>query len=126
VLIIDNDAKFRADLAAVLREDGHVVHDYGQSRELLPLGTLGDVAVVITDHSAQKNNGLAFAEAFHQVHPLTPVVVLTGYWSFQLAREVAGKGFVHLRRKPISLAELRLMAENLAGQAGAGRLESAW
>lgn len=123
ILIIDDEAEFLAGLAAVLRDDGHVVQECARPCELPPLDTLGEVSLVIIDHDVKKRDGLAFADSFHQAHPSTPIVVLTAYWSLRLAGEVAARSSIHLRRKPITKDELRTLVRHLGVQFASSRSE---
>jgi len=123
VLLIDQDAQFRSSTAAMLRKEGYVVQEHTQSSELPPLAGMGDVGLVITDHTANKQNGLAFADVFHQAHPNTPIVLLTAYWSLYLAGEAARRGFIHLRRKPVGHGELSSLVRHLSGRVTSSRLQ---
>jgi len=123
VLLIDQDTQFRRSTAAMLRKEGYVVQEHTQSSEVPPLAGMGEVGLVITDHTANKQNGLAFADAFHQAHPNTPIVLLTAYWSLYLAGEAARRGFIHLRRKPIGHDELSSLVRYLGRQVTSSRLQ---
>jgi len=122
ILLIDDDNKFRTEFSARLRQDGHVVHEYMRPTELPPLDTLGELSLVIIDHALPEQNGLALADALGKAHPRTPIVLLTWYWSLQLASEVAARSFVHLCRKPIGYDELCAVVRCLGTQAVSSRL----
>ena len=109
----------------MLRKEGYVVQEHAQSSEVPPLAGMGEVGLVITDHTANKQNGLAFADVFHQAHPNTPIVLLTAYWSLYLAGEAARRGFIHLRRKPIGHGELSSLVRYLGRQPIVPRLRPA-
>jgi DNA-binding NtrC family response regulator len=125
VLLIDQDIQFRSSTSAMLREEGYVVQEHAQSSDVAPLGGMGEVGLVITDHTADKQDGLAFADAFHQAHPSTPIVLLTAYWSLYLAGEAARRSYIHLRRKPIGHGELCSLVRHLGNQPPVPRLDPA-
>lgn len=124
VLLIDQDTRFRRSLAAMLRADGCVVQEYTHARELPPLDTAGEFSLVIVDNTTNEHNGLVFADEFHQVHPTTPILLLTAYWSLYLAGEVARRDFIHLRRKPIGCPEVKGLVHYLGQQTTSSRLRS--
>jgi DNA-binding NtrC family response regulator len=122
ILVIDDDSTFRTEFSARLRQDGHFVHEYMRPAELPSLDTLGEVSLVIIDHALPEQNGLALADTLRKVCPRTPIVLLTWYWSLQLASEVAARPFVHLCRKPIGYDELCALVRCLGMQAASSRL----
>jgi DNA-binding NtrC family response regulator len=106
VLLLDQDDDFRAALAANLLDDGYVVRHFARSADLPPLTTLQGLTMLILDYQMGGENGLAFADRFHAVHPAVPVVMLTTYHSHFLDAELAVRNFITLRRKPIDYEEL--------------------
>lgn len=113
ILLIDHDAKFRGTLATVLREDGHAVQEHALPGDLPPLEALGEVSLAIVDHAVPRANQLAFVDAFHQVNPGTPILILAAYWSLELAGKVAARPFASLVRKPIGYEELRTLVRDI-------------
>ena len=124
ILLIDRDMRFRASIAAMLRAEGCIVQEYTQVSDLPPLDTLEEFSLVITDHTANDQNGLAFTDAFHKAQPSTPILLLTAYWSLHLAGEVGRREFAQLRRKPIKYAELDSLVRYLGTQGISSRVQS--
>ena len=106
ILLIDDDPDFRTGLAANLRDDGHEVREFGSPSELPGLDTFGDVDAVISDYQMGKYDGLGLADRFHAVHPTTPFIMVTAYWSHHLDAEAGKRKFVVLQRKPLDYEDL--------------------
>jgi DNA-binding NtrC family response regulator len=113
-LVVEDDPIFRAGLTDFLREDGFAVHGFGSPGEVPPLDTLNQIAIVITDYEMPEENGLAFADRFHAVHPNVPVVLLTGYRAGTLESLLRARNFVHLCSKPFSCDEFNSLLRRLA------------
>lgn len=112
VLLVEDDASVRGGLAASLRADGHTVYDYCSPAELPALVALR-VAVVISDYQMPNTNGLAFADAFHDVQPAVPVVLLT---AFCAAASVCRRDFLKVQSKPFDYDELHRLLHELTGE----------
>jgi DNA-binding NtrC family response regulator len=106
ILLIDDDADFRASLAANLRDDGHDVLEYAAASVLPPLSALGDINAVITDYDLPREDGLQFIDRYHAVHPGVPVVVVTAYSTANLEAQALRRRFVTLLRKPLQYEAL--------------------
>jgi DNA-binding NtrC family response regulator len=114
VLIIDDDPPFRHGLAALLREDGHEVHDVEQAGDLPPLATLHWVAVVIADRQMVGEDAIVFADRFHGAHPGCPVVLVTPYRTPAMDAQVQARLFLHLAEKPVDYEHLHAEVHALA------------
>lgn len=106
VLLVDDDDGFRSALAENLREDGYAVVEYAAAQEVPPLGGLSDVSVLVTDYDMPGTDGLAFADRFHAVHPLVPIIMVTGSCTRHLQAAAAARGFVSLLPKPFHYDKL--------------------
>lgn len=115
VLLVDDDEVFRRGLAENLRDDGHVVLDYGGPGDVPPLSTLAEVTVVVTDYEMPGSNGMRFAEGIHAVQPQLPVVMLTADYGAPLQADIAGRSFVHLVHKPVEYHSLHQLLHVLVG-----------
>ena len=115
VLLVDDDPNFRAGLTDFLHEDGFAVRVYGSPREIPALETLDKIDIVITDYEMPEENGLAFADRFHAVHPNIPIVLLTGYGASRLESSLRARSFVYLCTKPFMVDELHSLLQRLAG-----------
>jgi DNA-binding NtrC family response regulator len=106
ILLIDDDSDFRTGLAANLRDDGHEVREFASPAELPALETLGDIDAVISDYQMGGRDGLGLADQFHHLHPATPFIMVTAYWSQYLATEAGRRKFIVLQRKPVDYEDL--------------------
>lgn len=112
ILLIDSDESFRGALAGNLREDGHEVTEYAVQEALPPLATLEGVGLVLTDYQPSER-GLAFVDVFHTLHPTTPVVLVTAFWSHHLEAELARRNFLVMLRKPFDYDDLHELVHRL-------------
>lgn len=106
VILLDDDDDFRAALAANLTDDGYAVSHFARPRDVPPLDSLERVSMLVVDYQMEGENGLAFADRFHHIHPTAPVVMVTAYASHHLDAEVAARPFMSLRRKPVQYEDL--------------------
>jgi DNA-binding NtrC family response regulator len=104
--LLDDDDDFRAALAANLEDDGYVVQQFARPADVPPLGSLGRPSMLIVDYQMSGEDGLSFADRFHAAHPDVPILMVTAYWNQFVDAEVAARGFIALRRKPIDYDEL--------------------
>ncbi len=82
------------------------------------MATLEGIALVLTDYQPSER-GLAFADAFHAVHPTTPIVLVTAFWSHHLEAELARRNFLVMLRKPFDYDDLHELVHRLAGRGSA-------
>jgi two-component system response regulator AtoC len=114
VVVVDDDASFRSGVAANLDDDGHVVHEYEDPREV-PADSLETADVVVSDYQMAEVDGITFADDVHARRPDLSVVLATAYWTVEIEAEVAARrGFVRLCRKPVDYDELHLLVHELA------------
>jgi len=112
VLLVDDDEDFRTGLAAILREDGHDVRECANADEVPETGSLDDIEVLITDYEMPGEDGCALADRFHEAHPHTPVVMVTGH--HHCAGGPAERDFLRRLPKPLNYEELHTLIHLLA------------
>ena len=101
VLLVDDDDCLRSTLAWSLREDGHEILEYRAADQVPPFSTLQAVSVVITDYEMPRIDGISFADAFHEVRPDVPILLVTGHASPWVLKAVAVRDFLRLLLKPV-------------------------
>lgn len=80
VLIVDDDATQLRIRAAILRNEGLVVHVASNVDEALALvhSLEGQIGVVVTDHHLPGRNGTELVRELREFMPALPVLVLSG------------------------------------------------
>jgi PAS domain S-box-containing protein len=80
LLLVDDEDLVRVGTAEMLRDLGHTVHEAsGGAQALVTLAREGDVDAVVTDYMMPRMNGAELARRIAELHPATPVLVITGY-----------------------------------------------
>lgn len=106
LILLDDDDDFRSALADNLIDDGYLVRSFARPADLPALTSLQGLTMLILDYQMDGEDGLSFADRFHDTHPNVPVVMLTAYWSDFLDAEIAARDFITLVRKPVDYDEL--------------------
>lgn len=105
VLVVDDEASFRSGVAANLADDGHVVHEHAAPAEVAS-DRLHEVDVIVTHFHMAEADGIAFADAVHDLRPGIPVLLVTAYWTVEVEAAAAVRPYVHLYRRPIDYDDL--------------------
>jgi DNA-binding NtrC family response regulator len=114
VVVVDDDDSFRSGVAANLEDDGHVVLQYEDPRDVPP-GTLEAAHVVVSDYQIADVDGISFADAVHTQRPDLSIVLATAYWTVDMEAEVtARRAFLRLCRKPLDYEDLHALVHELA------------
>jgi DNA-binding NtrC family response regulator len=113
VLVVDDDDGFRSAVVDNLRDDGHPVLECQDPSEVPPLAGLNQVALVVTDYHMPVIDGLAFADAFHAVHPGVPVVLVSAQWTPDVTTQATTRGFMRVLHKPIDYDDLHTLLHQL-------------
>ncbi len=113
ILLVDDDEDFRRGFAENLRDDGYGVSDYATPADLPDLEALSDVKLVITDYNMAPQDGLSFADAFHDRHPEVPIVLVTAFPGAEVDQQVARRDFLSWQTKPIDYDNFTLLLHNL-------------
>lgn len=113
VVVVVDDASFRSGVAANLEDDGHVVHQYEDPRDV-PASSLDAAHVVISDYQMAEIDGITFADRVRTRRADLNVVLTTAYWTPEMEAEVAARPFLRLCRKPVDYDELHGLAHELA------------
>jgi two-component system, response regulator RegA len=108
ILVVDDDAVFRAQFARMLRRRGFEVAAVGSVIEAL--GVLEETAPerAVVDLKMPGQSGLELVEILCRRASPIPVVVLTGYGSIATALEAVRCGALHYLTKPADVDEVLL------------------
>lgn len=110
LLIVDDDPEIRRLLSRRLRRMGCMVEEAGNGEEAVTLARKAVPDVVITDMAMPCLDGLGLLEELRSLDPDLPVIVLTGYGSFDNAIAAMRKGvlfdYLHKPLEDLSLLEV--------------------
>ena len=109
ILVVDDEAIARANLARVLAHDGHETAQAGGGSIALEMLEHGEYDLVLTDLIMPDMGGLELLERVRARFPGTEVIVVTGYPMVETAVEAMRKGAYHYLAKPYQLDEARLL-----------------
>ncbi len=113
ILLVDDEATFRANLGHMLRDDGHDVQECESAEMALADGR--HARLLITDFSMPGQNGVGLADAIHARNPGIPVVMITAHRTPTLEAQVAARPFVTLLTKPLDYDDLHALIHRLVG-----------
>ena len=107
LLVVDDDAIFREELAELLSDEGHTVlvaPSVGRALEAL---SHDGFDLVLTDLKMPRQGGLELLREVRARWPRTLVVVVTGYASVETALDAMKTGAFDYVRKPFRIEQLR-------------------
>ncbi|MBE2248683.1 MAG: sigma-54-dependent Fis family transcriptional regulator [Myxococcus sp.] len=111
VLVVDDDVSFTATLELGLSQRGYQVVTAQRAEAALTQLSSEDVDVVLTDINMPGLGGLEFAARVATSHPDTPVIVLTGFGSFEAAVAAIRAGAWDFLSKPAKLDAIAIALE---------------
>ena len=107
ILVVDDDAVFREELADLLRDDGHAVTAVPSVPKALEVLEQDEVDVVLSDLKMPRQSGLELLREVRGRWPRTLVVMLTGYATVETALEAMKNGAFDYVRKPFRIDQVR-------------------
>ncbi len=107
VLIVEDDAVFRRGLARMFSKEECEVAQAGDG--VRAIASIRDAMpdLVICDLRLPGIDGLGVLDHLQRTGPQTPFILVTAYYSDDLAREVTQQGAAAVFEKPIELKQLR-------------------
>ncbi|MFZ5440559.1 MAG: sigma-54-dependent transcriptional regulator [Myxococcota bacterium] len=111
VLIVDDDANLTSTLELGLSQRGYRVVTAPRAEAALTQLDAEDVDVVLTDLNMPGLGGLAFAERVAASHPDTPLIVLTGFGTYETAVAAIRAGAYDFLSKPAKLDSIVIALE---------------
>lgn len=106
MLLVDDDAELRSDMANYFSRHAHVVEQCGSGEEALELAERRAFDVMVLDLNMPGFSGLDVLKELQARHAECEVVVLTGEATVEAAVEAMKLGAREFLTKPISLKEL--------------------
>jgi two-component system, response regulator RegA len=100
MLVVDDDARLREQLARALRGRGFEVGEAGDFDEALRVARTLEPEYAVVDLRMPGPSGLALIRALRELDPETRIVVLTGYGSIATTIDAMRLGAVFYLQKP--------------------------
>ena len=106
LLLVDDDATFRAVLSRALEKRGFAVTTADSVEQALPLANANPPEYAVLDLKMGGASGLVLVQKLHELDPATRIVVLTGYASIATAVEAIKLGATQYLSKPANADEI--------------------
>lgn len=111
LLVIDDEAGFRALLTHELGKKGYEVATANNGEEALQKVRQGKFDLAISDVKMPKLGGLEFLEAIKKENPNIEVIMATGFGTIETAVNAMKKGAYDFVQKPFNLPEIFVLVE---------------
>ncbi len=106
LLLVDDDATFRAVLSRALDKRGYAVTTADSVEQALPLAIANPPEYAVLDLKMDGASGLVLVEKLHELDAATRIVMLTGYASIATAVEAIKLGATQYLSKPANADEI--------------------
>lgn len=103
VLVVDDEAGYRDMLCWRLRDEGINVRVARDGEEALTLAADGRVAVVVTDLTMPRLDGLGLLEKLKRTMPQMAIIIVTGYGTVESSVKAMKGGAEDFFLKPLDL-----------------------
>jgi CheY-like chemotaxis protein len=107
ILVVDDDAVFREELAETLRDEAHTVEVAPSVSKALEFLEHDEVDAVLTDLKMPRQGGLELLREVRRRWPRTLVVMVTGFATVETALEAMKLGAFDYVRKPFRVDQVR-------------------
>ena len=121
ILVVDDDAVLRAQLARALRGRGYEVQTAASHAEATALAQADTPELALVDLNMPGKSGLELVRDLRALDPTTKIVVLTGYGSIATAVDAIQLGATHYLAKPADVDEILAAFERAAADTLAPR-----
>jgi two-component system response regulator PilR (NtrC family) len=112
ILVVDDELSLREMLEIFLSQEGHEVLTAADGAKAIAILTEEDnIDLVITDLRMPGAHGMVVLDRCRELHPNTPVVVMTAFASHQTATEAMKMGAYDYFSKPFELDEINQTVE---------------
>jgi DNA-binding NtrC family response regulator len=103
ILVVDDQESMREMLADLLDMMGLESHTVGSGEEALRELDAGGIDLVITDLNMPQMDGMELMKQVKARHPGMPVIVITGYGTFNTEKQVLSNGADGYIPKPCTI-----------------------
>ncbi|MEJ2040591.1 MAG: response regulator [Desulfosarcinaceae bacterium] len=114
ILVVEDETIARNNLVHILQKQGHRVTPADSGAKALDLLSTQVFDLVLTDLKMEKVDGMAVLAESRRRHPLTEVIIITGYATVDSAVSALKAGAYHYIAKPFKIEAIRkIVAEAL-------------
>jgi DNA-binding NtrC family response regulator len=107
ILVVEDENVARKNLEHILKKEGYDIVSTDSGEKAITLLKKHAFDLVITDFRMEKVDGMQVLEQSRTLHPLTEVIMITGYATVDLAvRSMRGGAFYYIA-KPYKIDEVR-------------------
>src|SRR5882724_5536492 len=106
ILIIDDEPRMRDLLHRAITSWGHKASTARSGEEALRVMQAEPADIILLDLNLPAMSGLEFLERIRQTHPLSEVIILTGFGDLEAAKKAIHLDVVEFLTKPAHLGEL--------------------
>ena len=107
ILVVEDENVARKNLEHILKKEGYDIVSTDSGEKALTLLKNSTFDLVITDLKMEKVDGMQVLEQSRALHPLTEVIMITGYATVDLAVQLhEGRRFYYIA-KPYKIDEVR-------------------
>ena len=117
ILLVDDDHETRQIVAEALSMDNHAVTEAGRGDEAIALLEKRGFNLVITDLRMPGASGEDLLAYVEEHLPGTPVIIITGYGTVDVAVEAMQRGAFDFQQKPLNLEHMRLTVRRALNKA---------
>lgn len=125
LVIVEDQARLRAQLSASAQDLGFAVSEFGDAESALEAISAGPADAVLTDFHLPGLSGIELLARVRVSHASLPVVLMTAYPTVELAQRALRDGALDLLVKPFQLGELDAALARAAERAHAVRRANA-
>ncbi len=112
ILIVDDDEQIRRLLQLAIRKDGYICFQASNGEEALETLERENVAVVITDITMPKMDGIKLTERIRAQYD-QDVIIMTGYTKNLTYVDAIAKGGIDFIQKPVNLEEVSIRLKRI-------------
>ncbi len=106
MLIVDDDAELRKNLAEILKADGYVTDDASTAGEAIEKARNDAFDVVLLDFMMPKMNGINALLELKKIQPKAKIIMITAFATVESAVDAIKKGASDYLSKPFKIDEL--------------------
>ncbi len=115
LLVVDDEAGFRTQLALSLERAGYQVITAGDGHQAVEIGIFERPDILVTDWMLSDHiHGLNVVDALRSVQPNIQPIVMTGFASEDLRKKASRMEIFEFIEKPFDIAELKSIVERAA------------